>query len=189
MAVFLTLMLMGLGMFLILLILLQKGRGGGLAGAFGGMGGQSALGTKAGDVFTRVTIGVAVVWVVLAGVTGLVLEDRTRRFPNEAGAAEETEIGSAQEGEEPPIRPPQEDGAAAETEGGIGSAAEGEAARVGGDLPAGDSPEKPPAEQQPAEEPAADGAAETAAQPAEEPAAPAEQPEATDVPTGETTQP
>ncbi|RLS51073.1 MAG: preprotein translocase subunit SecG, partial [Planctomycetota bacterium] len=39
-------------LFLILLVLIQRGRGGGLAGAFGGAGGQSAFGTKAGDVFT-----------------------------------------------------------------------------------------------------------------------------------------
>ena len=43
-------------LFLILLVLVQRGRGGGLAGALGGMGGQSAFGTKAGDVFTRITI-------------------------------------------------------------------------------------------------------------------------------------
>jgi preprotein translocase subunit SecG len=53
------------GLFLIGLILLQRGRGGGLAGAFGGMGGQSAFGTKAGDVFTRITIGIAAAWILL----------------------------------------------------------------------------------------------------------------------------
>ncbi|HIQ21904.1 MAG TPA: preprotein translocase subunit SecG [Planctomycetes bacterium] len=52
-------------LFLIGLILIQRGRGGGLAGAFGGLGGQSAFGTKAGDVFTRLTIGVAAVWILL----------------------------------------------------------------------------------------------------------------------------
>ena len=46
-------------LFLIFLVLIQRGRGGGLAGAFGGMGGQSAFGTKAGDVFTKITVGVA----------------------------------------------------------------------------------------------------------------------------------
>ena len=51
--------------FLILLVLVQRGRGGGLTGALGGMGGQSAFGAKAGDVFTRVTIVTAVVWVLL----------------------------------------------------------------------------------------------------------------------------
>jgi len=47
---------------LILLILIQRGKGGGLAGAFGGMGGQSAFGTKAGDTFMRITIVFAAVW-------------------------------------------------------------------------------------------------------------------------------
>jgi preprotein translocase subunit SecG len=54
--------------FLIVLILIQRGKGGGLAGAFGGMGGQSAFGTKAGDLFTRITIGVAALWIVLCMV-------------------------------------------------------------------------------------------------------------------------
>ena len=58
-------LLMFSGLFLIGLVLLQRGRGGGLAGAFGGMGGQSAFGTKAGDVFTRITIGVATAWILL----------------------------------------------------------------------------------------------------------------------------
>ena len=49
-------------LFLILLVLIQRGKGGGLAGAFGGVGGSSAFGTKAGDVFTRVTIYTALVW-------------------------------------------------------------------------------------------------------------------------------
>ena len=52
-------------LFLIVLVLIQRGKGGGLAGAFGGMGGQSAFGTKAGDLFTRITIGVAAFWIVL----------------------------------------------------------------------------------------------------------------------------
>ena len=52
--------------FLICLVLIQRGKGGGLAGAFGGVGGSSAFGTKAGDVFTRVTIVTAVIWFVLA---------------------------------------------------------------------------------------------------------------------------
>lgn len=51
--------------FLILLVLVQRGRGGGLAGALGGMGGSSAFGAKAGDVFTRITIIAAAVWIIL----------------------------------------------------------------------------------------------------------------------------
>ena len=51
--------------FLVMLVLVQRGRGGGLVGALGGPGGQSALGTKAGDVFTRITIVVAAIWIFL----------------------------------------------------------------------------------------------------------------------------
>ena len=53
---------------LIILVLLQKGRGGGLSAAFGGAGGQSAFGSKTGDVFTWVTIVAAGVFLLLAMV-------------------------------------------------------------------------------------------------------------------------
>jgi preprotein translocase subunit SecG len=52
-------------LFLILVVLVQRGRGGGLSGALGGMGGQSAFGTKAGDTFTKITMVTAVFWVLL----------------------------------------------------------------------------------------------------------------------------
>jgi preprotein translocase subunit SecG len=65
MMVLLKLLMFFTSFILIVLILLQRGRGGGLAGALGGMGGQSAFGSKAGDVFTRITSGVAIVWIVL----------------------------------------------------------------------------------------------------------------------------
>jgi preprotein translocase subunit SecG len=71
-----------LGIFLMIVILLQRGRGGGLAGAFGGMGGQSAFGTKAGDVFTRITIVIAILWVIVAGGSGFLL----RAAADKAGA-------------------------------------------------------------------------------------------------------
>jgi preprotein translocase subunit SecG len=51
---------------LIGLILIQKGRGGGLASAFGGAGGQTAFGSKTGDVLTWATSVVFAVFVVLA---------------------------------------------------------------------------------------------------------------------------
>ncbi len=51
--------------FLILIILVQRGRGGGLAGALGGPGGSSAFGAKAGDAFTKITMYAAVGWFVL----------------------------------------------------------------------------------------------------------------------------
>ena len=51
--------------FLIFLVLIQRGKGGGLAGAFGGAGGSSAFGSRAGDLFTRITIVSALIWVLL----------------------------------------------------------------------------------------------------------------------------
>ena len=64
-------LLLFISVMMILLILIQRGRGGGLAGAFGGMGGQSALGVRAGDVFTKITVVIAISWVILAGVLGI----------------------------------------------------------------------------------------------------------------------
>ena len=52
--------------FLVCLILIQRGKGGGLAGAFGGVGGSSAFGTKAGDTFTRITVVTASIWMLMA---------------------------------------------------------------------------------------------------------------------------
>src|SRR5213080_1594304 len=53
-------------LFLILLVLIQKGRGGGLASAFGGAGGNTAFGAKTGDVLTWATSIVFGVFVLLA---------------------------------------------------------------------------------------------------------------------------
>src|SRR5690606_16776443 len=83
------LLLLGLGTFLMIVVLLQRGRGGGLAGAFGGLGGQSAFGTKAGDVFTRITIVLAVCWVIVAGGSGYFLRagaEQRRSGLGEGGA-------------------------------------------------------------------------------------------------------
>ncbi len=41
-----------------------------MAGAFGGQGGQSAFGTRAGDVFTKITVVVAIVFIMLASLLG-----------------------------------------------------------------------------------------------------------------------
>ena len=71
--------------FLILLVLVQRGRGGGLAGALGGMGGQSAFGTKAGDLFTKITVGAALVWILLA-CTAVKYFSSGRQFAPNLGA-------------------------------------------------------------------------------------------------------
>ncbi len=54
---------------LILLVLVQRGKGGGLTGALGGMGGQSAFGSRAGDAFTKITVVLAVFWITLNMLT------------------------------------------------------------------------------------------------------------------------
>ena len=51
--------------FLICLVLIQRGKGGGLAGAFGGVGGSSPFGSRAADAFVKVTLYMAAVWVLL----------------------------------------------------------------------------------------------------------------------------
>src|SRR5436309_1662130 len=65
MQIVLQILLIATALFMIMLVLVQRGRGGGLAGALGGMGGQSAFGTKAGDMFTRITIVTAAIWILL----------------------------------------------------------------------------------------------------------------------------
>src|SRR5215218_10575892 len=58
-------------LFMILLILIQKGRGGGLASAFGGAGGNTAFGSKTGDVLTWATSIVFGIFLLLAVVLNL----------------------------------------------------------------------------------------------------------------------
>ena len=56
-----------LSILLILVVLMQKGRGGGLSSAFGGLG-TSLLGTKTGDFLTWFTICLVSVWLILSVV-------------------------------------------------------------------------------------------------------------------------
>lgn len=78
--VFFAIVLSITAVLLMLLVLVQRGRGGGLAGAFGGMGGQSAFGTKAGDTFTRITIGVSLFWILMCVAAVRLLSDTTGAF-------------------------------------------------------------------------------------------------------------
>lgn len=59
------LLLFFFAIFMILLVLVQKGKGGGLAGALGGAGGSSAFGARAGDKATWFTIYTATTWILL----------------------------------------------------------------------------------------------------------------------------
>lgn len=61
----LNLIVLGLGGMLMLLVLIQRGKGGGLAGAFGGAGGSSPFGSRAADQFVKITLWLAGVWVLV----------------------------------------------------------------------------------------------------------------------------
>jgi preprotein translocase subunit SecG len=65
MSTFFQVILLLMAVFLILIILVQRGRGGGLAGALGGPGGSSAFGAKAGDAFTKITMWTAGLWILM----------------------------------------------------------------------------------------------------------------------------
>lgn len=150
-------------LFLIALVLIQRGRGGGLAGAFGGMGGQSAFGTKAGDVFTRITVVVAACWILLCILAINVLGQRQSLFsPSLGGTA-----GQAVPAQTAPAAPGQEAapaGDAAAPEGAAEPASEAKPAATSSDAATTEAPATPPA----AEAPAADAPA--SAPPADAPA-------------------
>lgn len=55
-----------ISLILILIVLIQKGRGGGLASAFGGAGGHTAFGAKTGDVLTWATSIIFGVFILLS---------------------------------------------------------------------------------------------------------------------------
>lgn len=75
----LNVLILLVGLFLILLILIQRGKGGGLAGAFGGLGGSSPFGSRAGDAFTRLTIYVACVWLFLTMLQVVAIQSTATR--------------------------------------------------------------------------------------------------------------
>jgi preprotein translocase subunit SecG len=71
---------------MILLVLIQKGRGGGLASAFGGAGGNTAFGAKTGDVLTWATSIVFGVFLLLAIILNLMTrQDTTSAIPGPTG--------------------------------------------------------------------------------------------------------
>ena len=60
-----NLIVLALGGMLMLIVLIQRGKGGGLAGAFGGAGGSSPFGSRAADQFVKITLWLAGVWVLV----------------------------------------------------------------------------------------------------------------------------
>ncbi|HUW99769.1 MAG TPA: preprotein translocase subunit SecG [Phycisphaerae bacterium] len=79
---------------LVLLVLIQRGRGGGLAGAFGGPGGHSAFGTKTADVFIKATAVLGAIFVVLAILTAWLMHRQQTALLEEPAARAPAEEGS-----------------------------------------------------------------------------------------------
>jgi preprotein translocase subunit SecG len=78
----LNLIVLGLGAMLMLIVLIQRGKGGGLAGAFGGAGGSSPFGSRAADQFVKITLWLAGVWVLVIMIHVKVVKYDTREQQN-----------------------------------------------------------------------------------------------------------
>lgn len=108
---------------LILIVLLQAGKGGGLAGAFGGAGGQTFLGARgAADFLSKFTIYLAIAFMFLSLILSLTYgRQGTIRIGEEPPTVEtttETPAGEASttQGEattDQPQAPPADEGAKA----------------------------------------------------------------------------
>ena len=113
---------------LILIVLLQAGKGGGLAGAFGGVGGQTFLGARgAADFLGKLTIYLAIGFMFLSLILSLTYgRQRIVRIEEEPAAVETAtpadEVGAAQE--EAPAEPGQSQAPSAD-EGSKTPSAEG----------------------------------------------------------------
>ncbi len=94
-------------LFMLLVILIQKPRGGGLSGAFGGAGGgsaQAAFGAKTGDVLTWFTVFCFVTFLLLAmGLTWSINPPAQQAVPV-TGVEEEPAVPS-----EPAESPPRDE--------------------------------------------------------------------------------
>ncbi len=102
----LSVVLIFVSLILMLVNLLQRGRGGGIASAFGGGGGSGAFGAKTGDVFTWITCIVAGIFVVLAVVANFAFDRselpgiETPAVAAEPGSGSQRELIPVQMGED-----------------------------------------------------------------------------------------
>jgi preprotein translocase subunit SecG len=92
---------------LVLVVLIQKGRGGGLSGAFGGGMGSSLLGSKTGDFLTWVTIGLVVIFLTLAVVMAKYLKPSVSDFGPATVAGQTQPASSAQQTDAPQAPAPE----------------------------------------------------------------------------------
>jgi preprotein translocase subunit SecG len=76
---------------LLLVILVQRGRGGGLAAAFGGAGAETAFGTRAASTAKKATVVLAAIFVVLSGAVYL-LRNMEQNQAGQMGPRPETAL-------------------------------------------------------------------------------------------------
>ncbi|MEK6799042.1 MAG: preprotein translocase subunit SecG [Planctomycetota bacterium] len=100
----LGMLIIGVCMFLMLVILLQRGRGAGISGAFGGGGGSGAFGAKTGDVFTWITVVVTGLFFVLAVVANFAFDQSAVAVAQPASVAP-VEVPTSGEPGTPPGQP------------------------------------------------------------------------------------
>ncbi len=138
----LLILLISVSLFLMLVILLQRGRGGGLSGAFGGGGGgTAAFGAKTGDVFTLITVVVAVAFLLLSIFANYAFDESSLRTTAALPAATttvpiDTGAGEAVPAEGTvPVAPAPAGGGA--PDGGAAPATTGDAAPEPAPAPAG----------------------------------------------------
>jgi len=65
MSIILNIVVILMSLMLMFIVLIQRGKGGGLAGAFGGAGGSSAFGSRAADKFVKFTLWFAAAWLLV----------------------------------------------------------------------------------------------------------------------------
>ena len=85
-ATLLNLILIPMSIFLVGLVLIQRGKGGGLIGALGGAGGSSPFGSRAGDQFTRLTIYIAIGWLLITMIQVKAIQNDNMDRPRAAFA-------------------------------------------------------------------------------------------------------
>lgn len=82
-----------LSFLIVAIILLQRGRGGGLTGALGGLGGQSAFGVKAGDIFTRITAVLVLLWITVCALAAFWYKEQGPDFETDISARSSSSTG------------------------------------------------------------------------------------------------
>lgn len=125
--------------FLILVILIQKPKGGGLSGAFGGSGGsaQAAFGAKTGDVLTWFTVVCFVLFLLLAMSLTWAIQPEHVRQQQQAQPASALEEAVRQVTTESTVVPGADQPTAADPGEGAAASVEG----VGADDAGEDQPE------------------------------------------------